>query len=356
MKHESASQKLLELAYGELPAREVRAVEAHAAGCDACRTELARIRETRALMARLPSEPAPVHGEAIVMAAAREAAAARDRRPRILPAWLWGGGLGAIAVAAVAVVSWQLAKSPPPSAMRHGGSELMGTAPAAPPPAPAPARGLVEDKAVAEVAATPEKKAAARLVAKSKEAPSLSPAPAGERPGEGGVAAAPPANVWAPPPATAAPSARASSGAAEKREQLSDAYVAPAPSREEAEPSAKAEAPAPARARSAERKLAAAGPAAPEPPHAPGKVLVRSFGSCPGERRRIVEYGWDGKVVRYVREGGLRTVEHRFDPEGRLVAAFAIERGVRRPLPLDVPGLVQDARDAGFEAPPRCAP
>jgi hypothetical protein len=83
---------------------------------------------------------------------------------------------------------------------------------------------------------------------------------------------------------------------------------------------------------------------------------VRSFGSCPGERRRIVEYGWDGKVVRYVREGGLRAVEHRFDPEGRLVAAFAIERGVRRPLPLDAPGLVQDARDAGFEAPPRCAP
>lgn len=311
MKHETASEKLLELAYGELPPREARAVEAHAAGCDACGPALARIRETRALMAQLPSEPAPERGEVIVLAAAREAADARRRRPlRILPAWLWGGGLGAVAVAAIAVVSWQLAKSPPQSALRSGGSELMGTAPAAPPPAPAPARGLVEDKAVAEVAAPPEKRAAAQVVAKSKET----------------------------------------------RGQLSDAYDAAAPSREEAEPFAKAEAPAPApaRARAAERKAAPA--AATMDREVAQGVERRSFADCPGERRRIVERDSAGRVVRYVRVGEHVTVEQLYGADGRLVSAVVIEGGQRHALPLDTPGLVQNARDAGIDAPPRCSP
>ena len=99
MNHAAASEKLLELAYGELPPREARVVEAHVAGCDACRAELSSIRETRALMAQLPSEPPPERGEAIVLAAAREAAAARRPRP-LLPTWLWAGTAGAMAASA----------------------------------------------------------------------------------------------------------------------------------------------------------------------------------------------------------------------------------------------------------------
>jgi hypothetical protein len=81
---------------------------------------------------------------------------------------------------------------------------------------------------------------------------------------------------------------------------------------------------------------------------------VRTFGDCPGERRRTVERASDGTVLRYVREGDQRTIEHRYAPDGRLVTATAMERGVRRELPLDTPGLALRASDAGIDAPPRC--
>ncbi|HSM93917.1 MAG TPA: zf-HC2 domain-containing protein, partial [Anaeromyxobacteraceae bacterium] len=158
MNHEAASERLLELAYGDLPPREARAVEAHAAACDACRAELARMRETRALMARLPVEPPPEGGMAVVMAAARQAAEASPRRRTILPAWLWAGGIGAVAAAAVAVVSWQLARTAPAVTGAERETELLGRGssmgvPSSPPPgervgasrqpaAPAPSDGI----------------------------------------------------------------------------------------------------------------------------------------------------------------------------------------------------------------------
>ena len=65
------TDRLLDLAYGELPKREAREVEAHAASCDACRAELARIRGTRQVMAALPEEPAPDRGLRLSMPAQR---------------------------------------------------------------------------------------------------------------------------------------------------------------------------------------------------------------------------------------------------------------------------------------------
>jgi hypothetical protein len=83
---ESARERLLDRAYGELAPGEARELEAHLAGCAACRAEAARIEETRGLYRRLGEEPAP-GGEGILLAAARQAAGeARPRRPRLL-AW-----------------------------------------------------------------------------------------------------------------------------------------------------------------------------------------------------------------------------------------------------------------------------
>src|SRR5512138_503495 len=109
------TERLLDLAYGELSTREARQVEAHAASCEACRAELARIRGTRRVMAALPDEAAPERGERILIAAAREAAEARRPR-RLVPRWLLGGAVVAASVAVVAAVSLRVSEWTP----RHG--------------------------------------------------------------------------------------------------------------------------------------------------------------------------------------------------------------------------------------------
>ncbi|BDG03790.1 anti-sigma factor family protein [Anaeromyxobacter oryzae] len=132
MKHETAREKLLDLAYGELPAREARDVEAHAGECTECRDALRRIRETRGMMAALPPEPAPEEGERILLAAAREAASARRdrRRSRLVPGWLWGGSIAAVAALAVAVVSYRIFAMRPGPLEREDRDVLLGSAPA----------------------------------------------------------------------------------------------------------------------------------------------------------------------------------------------------------------------------------
>lgn len=350
MNHELASELLLELAYGDLPPREARDVEAHAAGCDACRAELARIRETRALMARLPVEPPPERGEAILLAAAREAAAARVRKRSLLPPWLLAGSVGAVAVAAVAVVSWQLGKTAPPAALHPRETDLMGASRAPPPAAPAPAFAqpppvAAVEPAKGEGAGPPARREAARAVSvapapKAAWAPPPAPAPREPPPPTRHLAAeAPPAAAPEPAPPALAGAERAEAKAA--RTDRTEAMAEGAPSA--------------SRAPVAERRRAAARPsAAREPAREAGAVGTRSFAGCPGERRRIVELDGDGRVIRYVREGERRTIEHRYSPDGRLSAAAELVDGGRRPLPLDAPGLVRDARDAGIDAPPRC--
>jgi hypothetical protein len=364
MNHEAASGKLLELAYGELTAREARAVEAHAAACDVCRGELAAIRETRALMAQLPIEPPPERGMGVVLAAAREAAAGRARRKPLLPPWLW-----AVAVAAVAVVSWQLAKTTPggPTAGRE--SELLGRgssteiAPSPPPGERASAREQAAPAApIAAAPPRPRPRVADRAKApsaKREEATERNAASEGAAMGAAGVSAGAVAGggaKWDRAEPAPAPSATSPSPPPGERAGVRGQAVPSAPASE-----APLEAPAPAqKARSAfapERKAVAPAAAAPEaePVSGPGSVESRSFPDCPGERRRVVERDGDGRVIRYVRVGDRRTVEERYGADGRLRSAFAIEGGLRRALPAGAPGLVGDARDAGIDAPPRCS-
>src|SRR5512147_3342395 len=99
--HETYREQLLELAYGELGRREARALRAHLEGCPECRAELSRMTATRSAMSALSNEPAPERGEAILLAAAREAT--RDRRRPWLPSWVWGASIGAVGAAAVAL-------------------------------------------------------------------------------------------------------------------------------------------------------------------------------------------------------------------------------------------------------------
>jgi hypothetical protein len=73
--------RLLELAYGEVPAAEARALRAHVEGCPRCRTVLDGIAEVRTAFRSIPSEPAPDRGLDSLLAYGEQAAArARSRR------------------------------------------------------------------------------------------------------------------------------------------------------------------------------------------------------------------------------------------------------------------------------------
>lgn len=113
--------RLLELAYGELPAAEARALRTHVDGCPRCRTVLDGIAAVRTVFRSLPAEPAPDRGLDSLLSYGEQAAArARSRRRglRIV------GVLSA--VAALAVV-WLVL--PPPRRQ----TEVAAPAPAARP-------------------------------------------------------------------------------------------------------------------------------------------------------------------------------------------------------------------------------
>jgi anti-sigma factor RsiW len=107
MTHPPRRDQLLDLALGLLEPGEVAALEAHVAGCEACRDELVALRRTRQLLASLEPIEAPARGAAQVLAAARRAAEATPASwpwRRTAPRWLWGGGLGLAGAAALAVL------------------------------------------------------------------------------------------------------------------------------------------------------------------------------------------------------------------------------------------------------------
>ncbi len=128
MSHEEQRDRLLDLAYGELPPRDARELEEHAETCEACRVELGRIRATRGLMSSLPEEAAPEAGRRILVAAAREAVRRREPR-RAVPRWLWGGSVLAASVAAVVLFSLRVANVAPPPAGREDPDALLGEGP-----------------------------------------------------------------------------------------------------------------------------------------------------------------------------------------------------------------------------------
>jgi hypothetical protein len=73
--------RLLELAYGEAPASEARALRQHVDGCDRCRKMLEGIAEVRSAFRSVPTEPAPERGLESLLAYGEQAAArARSRR------------------------------------------------------------------------------------------------------------------------------------------------------------------------------------------------------------------------------------------------------------------------------------
>jgi hypothetical protein len=232
--HDTFREQLLDLSYGELGKREEKALRAHLETCAACRAELAQLEGTRGAMAALGQEPAPERGEAILLAAAREAARQRQVGPRpFLPAWLWGTSLSAVAAVAVALISYKLAQGPN-AFQRHPVDELVpssapaevASAPAAPePPAPlaraeAPAEADALGGAAASGAGAPaERKAAAPAPAPR---PSVAAAPRRERSAaekaRQAADGAPPAPRVAQAPAPAKPAAAPAAPQAHEKE------------------------------------------------------------------------------------------------------------------------------------------
>src|SRR5262249_11545928 len=73
--------RLLELAYGEVPASEARTLRQHVDGCARCRQVLDGIAEVRTAFRSIPGEPPPERGLESLLAYGEQAAArARSRR------------------------------------------------------------------------------------------------------------------------------------------------------------------------------------------------------------------------------------------------------------------------------------
>jgi anti-sigma factor RsiW len=136
--HETFREQLLDLAYGELGSREAHALKKHLAGCAECRAELTRMTATRSAMSGLADEPAPERGEAILLAAAREAVRGRARRP-YLPSWVWGASASAVAAVALAVVAVKLAEPSTIPGLKQAPPELVASSPQPPAEEAAPA-------------------------------------------------------------------------------------------------------------------------------------------------------------------------------------------------------------------------
>lgn len=103
--------KLLELAYGELPDPEARAVQAHLKGCSQCSQSFSAIEEVRAAMAQLPREPAPEAGLDSLLAYAEQAARRAAAGPAPRPTW-WRKLIlplaGAVAASVLVVIGIQV--------------------------------------------------------------------------------------------------------------------------------------------------------------------------------------------------------------------------------------------------------
>jgi hypothetical protein len=79
--------KLLDFAYGELPAPEASAVESHVKTCPRCSQALEQIRGVRVTMSQLPQEAAPTAGLESLLAYAEQAAKRTAEAPRAGAPW-----------------------------------------------------------------------------------------------------------------------------------------------------------------------------------------------------------------------------------------------------------------------------
>ncbi len=98
--------KLLEFAYGELPAHEASAVDAHVKTCQRCTAALAQITSVRSAMSVLPAEPVPDKGLDSLLAYAEQAARRNASQAVVPPFWSkWRRFVAPLAgVAAMALV------------------------------------------------------------------------------------------------------------------------------------------------------------------------------------------------------------------------------------------------------------
>jgi hypothetical protein len=100
--HHPDDDRLLELAYGEVPASEARSIRQHVDGCPRCRDVLDGIAEVRSAVRAVPHEPPPDRGLESLLAYGEQAAArARARRRGVR-------FLGVLSVAAALGIGWVL--------------------------------------------------------------------------------------------------------------------------------------------------------------------------------------------------------------------------------------------------------
>lgn len=384
MNHQALAEKVVDLALGALSPREAREVEAHVAGCARCAAELASLRGARQAMAALPPLPAPERGEAVLMAAARQAAEQATRRPPgLLPRWLWGAAFGAASVAAAVLVTLQLSGAPPPSRFEEGREALLGREPATVAAAPErPEPQAAAPTSARAGAAEPSRVGPAAAAANGARAEV--PRREGERFAKAEAASPPPARAGAaaamkapaPPPMPAALEARrdhARAAAPEEARAEAAAELAapdPAPARRAREAVAgladsKAPAPRPASAPASGSLSARAG----QPPGAP-RAELRTFPGCPGERSRALTRDAAGRLLRRDRAGVLAGVpyqaEERYGEDGRLAGAVVRFGGREVSLgPAELAGDRLEAlpgldlaltAEAAEAAPPACGP
>jgi hypothetical protein len=287
MSHDTFQESLLDLAYGELSPRQARKVEAHASQCASCRSELERIRETRRLASALGEERAPERGEAVLLAAAREATRAKESTRR-LPGWIWSASVVAVSLVAVAAVSYQIIAMRPGPLGRDDHDALLGS-PQVPAAAPEPA-----EPAAAGDGAAPEPRAPAADKGPafgSSQAPSPRPGSGEARRGGEAFGSSP-----APPPPPGPGEVRGgdafgSSPPSPRRSRGEGRGEGPPPAapRRKAAAEAQREAPVPVerpeRQPAPERREVAAPPAAaPAPPPAVSTTAPRSGADADEER------------------------------------------------------------------------
>src|SRR5882757_7325091 len=105
--------KLLELAYGELPAHEASAVESHVRTCARCTEALSEIQAVRNTMGQLPMVPVPETGLESLFAYADQAARRNAAGPAPVATW-WRRFLAPMvaagALSLVGVIAYQATK------------------------------------------------------------------------------------------------------------------------------------------------------------------------------------------------------------------------------------------------------
>ncbi|RKG73540.1 zf-HC2 domain-containing protein [Corallococcus exercitus] len=144
--------RLLDFAYGELPASEAQSLEQHVQGCARCTKALADIRGVRTTMAQLSSEPAPDAGLESLLAyaqqSARRAAAGPEPKPSRWRRWLLPAvGLATVSTFGILTLTvsenlhlepnlTQKASSPVRAEAAKQEAEYQGPRAVMPPPAP----------------------------------------------------------------------------------------------------------------------------------------------------------------------------------------------------------------------------